>query len=227
MRYMHDSAFGFNDLFSWAGSPELNQPMRSSMQATDHPLYAERFVQMVADDVVARELAADAGSRRVLAKGVSLTAGQVVGVRLHLPLAKKGVPVQTVHAGNQSDGYMCGRGLYNGAALTYLRCVRLKNAYFNVGQVAREKIASGAEGKHPMASIDGEFSLDAPGFSGVEFSFNPKRVHLFVDGNNRPIHFAEHVTIYGHGAIAHGRLVFYDQCTAPTKHGNFPSEVCY
>jgi hypothetical protein len=222
---MHDAALDFNDLFCWARSPELSLPARSSMQASEHPLYAERDVQMVEDNAVARALAADAGSRRVLGKGISLTVGQIVGVRLHLPLAKKGIPVQTVHAGNQSDGYMRGRGLYNGAALTYLRCVRLRNAYFNVGQIAREKIASGAEAKHPMASIDGEFSLDAPEFSGVEFSFNPKRVHHFVDGNNRPIHFAEHVTIYGHRAIAQGRLVFYDQCTAPAKIGDAISEV--
>ncbi|MEC4718392.1 hypothetical protein RY831_04495 [Noviherbaspirillum sp. CPCC 100848] len=196
------------------------------MDAADHPLYDNRTIQMVADDIVAEALAADAGSRRVLAKGRSPVAGQVVGVRLHLPLAKRGIPVQTVHAGNQSDGYTRGKGLYNGEALTYLKCVRLRNAWFNVGQVAREKIASGAEAKHPMASIDGEFSLDAPEFTGVEISLNPRRVHLFVDGHNRPIQYAEHVTIYGHRAFVHGRLSFHDHSTAPPKVGDTLSAVC-
>lgn len=106
-----------------------------------------------------------------------------------------------------------------------MKCVRLRNAWFNVGQTAREKIASGAEAKHPMASIDGEFSLEEPIFYGFEISFNPRRVHLFVDGNSRPIQSAEHVTIYGNRAYVRGNLVFYDCATVPNKVGNAPSEV--
>lgn len=226
MRYRHEVGLGGGDLFGWLALQDVDRQAPFSMDAADHPLYRERTIELVGDDIVAEALAADAGSRRVLAKGLSPAAGQVVGVRLHLPLAKRGIPVQTVHAGNQSDGYTRGKGLYNGEALTYLKCVRLRNAWFNVGQAAREKIASGAEPKHPMASIDGEFSVDPPAFLGVEISFNPRRVHLFVDGNNRPIQFAEYVTIYGNRAFADGHLVFHDKGTVPCRIGTSPSEVC-
>lgn len=181
---------------------------------------------MTTDDEVANALASDATSKRIMAKGMMPAEGQIVGVRLNLNILKtKGVTVQTIHSGNSSDGYMRGRGLYNGSALAYLKCVCLNDGYFNVNQAAREKIASAAEPKHSMASVDGAFSLAEPCFDGVEIRFDPMRVHLFCDANNRPIQYAQFVTVYASRIYARGRLVFYDETTAPAKVGASPSAV--
>lgn len=87
MRYGYDVGLGSGDLFGWLAPQDAGSRAPASMDAADHPLYSERTVAMVDDDIVVEALAADAGSRRVLAKGRSPVAGQVVGVRLHLLLA--------------------------------------------------------------------------------------------------------------------------------------------
>ena len=98
--------------------------------------------------------------------------------------------------------------------------VVLRDAYFNVSQKGREKIASGAESKFPMASIDGHLvDVEAPSFDGIEIRFQPKAVHLFVDINNRPVRYAEQVTIYGHRAYARGLIEYYSEASAPKKVG--------
>ncbi|NEX60227.1 hypothetical protein G3574_03965 [Noviherbaspirillum sp. 17J57-3] len=113
--------------------------------------------------------------------------------------------------------------------LDYRKAVVLKDAYFNVSQTCREKIASGQESKHPMASVDGvltEVAVDAQTW-GVEVRFNPKRWHLFCDMNDRPVWYASEVTLVGHRAYCRGEIVFHTQDTAPPKAGDAESAVVF
>lgn len=184
---------------------------------------------MIDEDTVARALAADKTCARVMAKGRRPAAGDLVGVRLNLNLFKsQKVAVQTIHKGNRSGRHKNGAGFYNGESLCYEREVVLASCYFNVSQPCRQKIASGAVSKFPMASCDGEFVDDPePSLDGVEVRFDPKKVHLFVDSDNRPIRWAEFVTVYGHRAYARGVLVYHDEATAPLKVGDAPSAVVF
>lgn len=184
---------------------------------------------MVDDDMVARALAGDKTCARVMAKGLRPAAGDLVGVRLNLNLFKsQNVAVQTIHKGNCSGRYKDGAGFFNGSPLRYEKAVVLASCYFNVSQPGREKIASSTVSKFPMASCDGEFVDDPnPSLDGVEIRFDPKKVHLFVDTDNRPVRWAERVTVYGHRAYARGVLVYYDEETAPPKAGDAPSAVVF
>ena len=182
---------------------------------------------MIDDETVARALAADKTCARVLAKGLRPTAGDLVGGRLNLNLFKSSkIAVQTIHKGNRSGRYKEGAGFFNGESLWYQSAVVLAGCYFNVSQRGREQIASGSVSKFPMASCDGLLVDDAdPSLEGVEIRFDPKRVHLFVDTENRPVRWAESVTVYGHRAYARGVIVYYDENTAPPKAGDSPSAV--
>lgn len=184
---------------------------------------------MVDDETVARALAADKTCARVMAKGLRPVAGDLIGVRLNLNLFKsQKVAVQTIHKGNRSGRYKDGAGFFNGSPLRYEKAVVLASCYFNVSQQGRERIASGTVSKFPMASCDGEFVDDPnPSLDGVEIRFDPKKVHLFVDTDNRPVRWAERVTVYGHRAYARGVLVYYDEETAPPKAGDAPSAVVF
>jgi hypothetical protein len=119
--------------------------------------------------------------------------------------------------------------LYRGEVISYLPVVRLEHAWFNVHQKARQDIASGAASKSHMASIDGTLVLSEEpcSFNGVEVSFQPKRVHLFVDAANQAIQYAEHVTIMGHRAYARGRIRYFESRNAPQPAGNAHSEVVF
>jgi hypothetical protein len=168
----------------------------------------------------------DVTSKRIMAKRLAPVVGDIVGIRLNLNLMKsKGVPVQTVHAGNRSDGYKRNKGLYNGSAIAYRKSVTVENAYFNVSQKGREDVASGAVSKYPLASVDGTFVDVTPDFSGIEISFNPKRVRLFCDSENRPIRFATQATIYANRIYVRGRVEYYTVETAPEKVGASPCNI--
>jgi hypothetical protein len=184
---------------------------------------------MIDDEAVARALAADKTCARVLAKGLRPAPGDLVGVRLNLNLFKsQKIAVQTIHKGNRTGRYKDGAGFFNGESLWYQKAVVLAGCFFNVSQLCREKIASGAESKFPMASCDGQLVDDPePKLEGVEIRFDPKKVHLFVDAENRPVRWAESVTVYGHRAYARGILVYYDEDTAPPKAGDSPSAVVF
>ena len=193
------------------------------------PLFATHAVTTQADDVIAAALHSDKAAAKILAKGITPQAGDLVGIRLSLNILKsKDVLVQTLHAGNRSAGYKSNKGFYNGKVQTYQKIVTLREAYFNVSQDGRHKIASGLDSKHPMASIDG-ILCDKPeaDFSGIEIGFNPKNVHLFADRNNHPIRFAEEVTIYGHRAYARGYVEYYTEANAPAKVGDAPSNIIF
>lgn len=216
------------DLFSIFTGESIDQTRPAILEASTHALFQRRCIVMVSDEVVEEALASDATSKRIMSKGLAPTVGDIVGIRLNLNLIKsKGVPVQTVHAGNRSDGYTRNRGLYNGSAIAYQKAVTLHNAYFNVSQKGREDVASGAVSKFPLASVDGAFMNSAPDFSGLEISFNPKRVRLFCDSENRPIRFAEHATVYGNRIYVRGRVEYYTEATAPAKVGTSPCSIVF
>ena len=190
-------------------------------------------VEVASEEAVAHALGKDATAQRVLAKQLQPQEGQVVGVRLNLNIAKStGVLVHTLHQGSKSDGYKRGRGLWNGSVIGYSEFVGLRNAFFNVSQKGREAIAAGLEAKFPMASIDGTWvdvgrSSKVVEVLGVEVSFNPKRVHLFVDPEGRAIRSAEEVVIVGHRAYARGRLEYFTESTAPARAGAAPSAAVF
>jgi hypothetical protein len=152
-------------------------------------------------------------------------AGQLVGARLNLNVLRAtGVAVQTVHEGHEGAGYRKGKGFWKGKALGYCGAIEISGAFFNVNQKAREEIAAGRKHKTPMASVDGRFVSDEPTcFDGVEVSFNPKKGHLFVDGEGRALRFAEFAVVCGHRVFARGRLVWHDEASAPAREGEQPS----
>jgi hypothetical protein len=184
---------------------------------------------MIEDETVERALAADKTCSRVMAKGLRPAAGDLVGVRLNLNLFKsQRVAVQTIHKGNQTGGHRKNKGFFNGAALWYQKAVVLRDVYFNVQQVGRQNIASGSVSKFPMASADGTLVDEAdPTLDGVELRFDPKKVHLFVDPEMRPVRYAAECTVYGHRVYARGILCYYDDETAPAKAGGAPSAVTF
>jgi hypothetical protein len=125
------------DLFSIFTGESIKATRPAILNASTHALYQTRSIVMVSDEVVEEALASDATSKRIMSKGLAPAAGDIVGIRLNLNLIKsKGVPVQTVHAGNRSDGYTRNKGLYNGSAIAYHKVVTLRNASFNVTQKA-------------------------------------------------------------------------------------------
>lgn len=171
-------------------------------------------------------LATDAVAARVMAKNAYPGAGDLIGVRLNLNIFKSTcISVHTLHRATNKTGYKANKGFFRGEVVGYAPAVILKDAYFNVDQTAREEIASGSGSKRPMASVDGTYARDARQgeTQGIEMRFNPKKTHLFVDNDNRAIHYAEEVTVIGHRVFARGRVIYYDEHTAPTKAGDAPS----
>jgi len=188
----------------------------------------QRAPALLAADAIRAALEQDATARRIMAKRLGPEAGDLVGVRLNLNVRRStGVCVHSIHAGRPGGGHMRGRGFWNGEVLAYAQTVALRNAFFNVHQGGREAIAAGVRGKFPMASVDGELmsTADAADFSGIEVSFNPKTVHLFVDTSGRAVWFAEAVTLLGSRAFARGTIVYHDRASAPRRAGEAPSDA--
>lgn len=197
------STFEASGLSSYELRPHLRQPTMQTIETA---------------------LQGDATARRILAKGIKLTEGDRCGIRLNINVLRStGVAVHSVHKGRASDGYQRNSGWWSGEVLTYAPVVVLKNAYFNVSQSARDRIACGGS-KDPMASIDGNILLpDQINFDGVRVGFNPEKQHLFGDVTGLAVRFAEEVTILGHQAFCRGRIEFYTERTAPAKKGNAAS----
>lgn len=197
------------------------------MKAELSPLYQRRTVHTVSDTEVLNALASNATARRILAKNQPPQPGDLVGVRVSINIIKStGVAVQTIHAGSRSAGYKVNKGFFNRPVVGYEKVVTLRDAYFNVAQLAREQIASNRDSKSPMASVDGTYvETVRPDFDGIEVRFNPHKLHLFTDLQNRPIHYAEHVTIYAHRAYVRGEVRYYTAEDAPARAGDAPSEV--
>lgn len=181
--------------------------------------------EIVDDAQVDRALAEDKVCSRIMAKKLRPRAGDLVGVRLNLNIWKsRKVPVQTIHKGSSTGLQRQSSGFYGGAVLWYQKTVTLRDVYFKVAQPGREKIASGAESKHPIASADGTLAADDQhSLEGVEVRFNPIETHLFITAENRAIRWAEEVTIYGHRCYCRGAILYHDSTTAPPKTGPTPS----
>lgn len=169
----------------------------------------------------------DATAARILSKNMYPVPGALVGVRLNLNILKStGVAVQTMHQATNTKGYKENKGFYRGKVISYAETVLLKNAYFNVDQIARDAISSGSQNKYAMASVDGNFiSTDSTGsLNGLEIRFNPHNSHLFTDLHNNAVRCAEYVVVTGHRAYAFGLIQFHDIASAPLKVGqNFSS----
>jgi hypothetical protein len=167
---------------------------------------------VIDDAAVERALAEDKICARVMAKQLRPQAGDLVGVRLNLNIFKsRGVPVQTLHKGSGSGRHRQNSWFFGGTVLWYQKIVVIRDAYFNVGQSGREKIASGTESKHPIASVDGVLvDDDAPSFDGIEVRFNPIDAHLFIAPDNRAIRWAEIVTVYGHRVYCRGKILYHN-----------------
>lgn len=184
--------------------------------------------QLLPTAAIAELLTNDAVAVRVQEKGLFPKAGELVGVRLNLNVMRTtGKAIQTLHRPTNSRGYKKNQGFYNGEACGYAQAVVLRNAFFNVSQGGREKIASGQQHKFAMASVDGELvtTTVAPDFEGIEVRFNPKAHHLFVDANDQAIHSAEEVLVLGSRAYARGKIVYHTELTAPRRAGDYPSQT--
>jgi len=198
-------------------------------EASRSPLYQRRTAAQILSVTHEEALAAlqkDAVARRILAKGVRVQDGDKVGSRLNINVLKStGVAVNTIHRGKNGDGYKQNRGWWSGEVISYQPVVTLRNGYLNVSQTAREKIASGAGAKEPMASVDGEYdAVDSPSFDGVELRFNPKRDHLFRDIHGYAVRCAQEVTIVGHSVFVRGEIEYYNGENVPPRAGHSPTE---
>lgn len=188
-----------------------------------------RIVEVPGPKSVAEALAKDATARRIMAKGVTLEDGMLVGSRLNLNVLKsQGIAVNTIHAATNKTGYRCNKGFFNGSVLAYDAVVQLRHCYFNAHQVGRQKIAAGASAKFPMASCDGELDLVSPvRTDGLAVMFNPKRERLFLAENGWPIHYAEHATVIGHRVYVRGEVRFYTSLSAPASAGDSPCAAIF
>ena len=196
------------------------------------PLYrSARIVAVPSHDAAAEALQKDATARRIISEGNNISDGQPVGSRLNLNVLRStGIFVNTIHAPtNTNGGHQKNKGWWGGKVLSYQPVVQLRDAYFNVNQSARDKIATGKANKSPMASVDGSADTVSPiRFDGVELRFNPAKQRLFVDGNNEPVYYAEHVTIIGHQVFARGTISYYEsECESPVKVGDAPCSVVF
>lgn len=199
------------------------------IDASSSPLHARRTSAQAGAVSAAKALAAlqtCAVARRILAKGITIEDDDLVGARLNLPVMRStGVAISAIHRGtSRGDGYTRNLGLWNGEVIGYQATVTLRDAYFNVHQLARERIARG-EAKAPMASVDGRFvARRRHDFSGVEIRFNPRREHLFRDALGRVVRWAEEVTVAGRRVFARGRLEYYSPRTVPPRAGGAPTQ---
>lgn len=192
------------------------------------PLYQKRTkqdVNYVDMDTAQKAINSTEKGRRINDKNVQLKPGDYVGVRLDIPISSTtGVPVQAVHEGKAST-HEKGAGFYNGDVVKYAPYITLKNVYFKINQPYRAKIASGIK-KKPMGSADGIFDrIDNPNFDGVEFRFNPKREHLFVDVMGRALKYADEITTVGNSTFARGNIEYYDASELPEAIGGFPTRA--
>jgi len=169
-------------------------------------------------------LKGDKTGQRIMDKGNTVSDGQTVGVRLNVNLSKKGINLNSIHEGSAGGKHTQGKPLAAGEVLTYQPVTTVKNAYFNVDQKIREKIAQGTSPKAPMADVDGEFTKNNS-FDGVEFKFNPKREHLFRDARGRALKYADEATVHGNKVYARGRLEYFDEGDIPARTGNSPTEA--
>lgn len=192
------------------------------------PLYQKRTkqdVNYVDMNTAQKAINSTEKGRRINDKNVQLKPGDYVGVRLDIPISSTtGVPVQAVHEGKAST-HEKGAGFYNGDVVKYAPYITLKNVYFKINQPYRAKIASGIK-KKPMGSADGIFDrIDNPNFDGVEFRFNPKREHLFVDVMGRALKYADEITTVGNSTFARGNIEYYDAAELPEAIGGFPTRA--
>jgi hypothetical protein len=197
-------------------------------QASAH--YRQRTIADVRvpnDDEALQALQSDAVARRILGEGYRLRDGELVGVRLNINVLKNtGQAVHSVHSATGAHGgYRVNRGFWRGRVLTYQPVVQLRDAYCNVCQLGRERIASGERSKYPMASVDGAYHAGPWNFNGVRLYFNPKREHLFVDPDGRPVHWAEEITLAGNEVFARGAITYHTPDSAPERRGDAASAV--
>lgn len=214
--------------FQTPGRRLVSEKTQTSLNATENELYRERTVEQgskvkvrgaevaLTQKSVDEALSTDATSRRIIGKGVQLTEGQRVGIRLNLNVMKNtGVPVQTMHDKTAS-----------GEALKYAPAVTVKNATLFVNQNARNKIVTFQENKFPMASVNGDFVTEGTDldYSGVKAVFNPFRHNVFVDMAGRPVKSAEEATVIGGNVYLRGKIEYYDMADPILESGRTESE---
>lgn len=190
----------------------------------EHIFTEEEFNKILKTDLVAEI---------VKSRNHSLKAGDVVGIRLNLNIAKVTPEYVfiSIHKGedNSKDNtkYWKNRSFFTGEIIDYSRAVFISNAFFNVNQLAREQIASRQVSNFPMASVDGTFEYkDIPeDFKGIHVKFNPMYQHLFVDEDGYAIKYAEEVVVLSHRAYACGKIVYHSEETAPKQMGVTASQT--
>lgn len=233
--FARDSSASVTPLLSVASRQAVNESLLTepgipTIQAEASPLYQKRSidnVRFVDEETTAAALAKDAVARKIIAKGLEVNDGDLVGVRLNINVLKStGVAVQTLHAGTpgirkkMESNPQGGSGFYDGSVLAYQNAVTLRNAYFNVNQKRREEIASGASSKTPMGSVDGAFvKTSTHNFDGIELRFNPHREHLFIDKYGRSVRYADEITVMGNSGYARGTIQYFDAANYPGPSG--------
>lgn len=179
-------------------------------------------------------------SKKAIAGGLQpLRDGLRIGLRPQLNVLKQtGKLVQTIHSTEEKKGKGEGKkqmsittSAAKGQVLGYVVAGTVRNAMLNVSQSARARIALGLENKTPMSSVDGNYVAkpSADMFDGIEVRFNPKRVHLYVDPDGRPVKSAEEATVVGTPdgprVFVRGKIEYFDESDYPQPLRDAPTEV--
>lgn len=213
------------------GPGQLSLPLGGRpkiIDAASSPHYQRRGDQRpVTEEQAAALVQGDTASRKIVEKGHTISDGQVVGIRPNINVLKTtGTIVLTMHNGTEAQ-LQRKTGLFTGEALGYKAAVTVKDANFSVSQEARRQIASGEKAKFPMSSVDGHY-VAKPGsdaFDGIELRFNPKREHLYVDPDGRPVKSASEATIAGSRVFVRGKVEYFDESDMPAAKGGIPTAV--
>jgi len=133
------------------------------------------------------------------------------GVRLDIPSVMQGNEVVSIHAGPKG-----------GRVIGYDHSIMIKDAEFHIQPAGAASIAGGGA-KFPMAFIGGTIQpAGAPG--GQRLFYNPRREHLFVDAQKRPVRGATKVWQIGKDTYASG-IDYYGPGEAPEPPPGFNSAV--
>jgi hypothetical protein len=126
------------------------------------------------------------------------------GVRLYIPSVVRGLEVLAIH--EKCSG---------GEVLGYDHSATLEDAEFIVQPAGARKVGAEGGNKFPFAYIGGKLMAEQAQHEGEIIYYNPRVVHLFVDGKMRPVKGAAKVYQIGKTTYAAG-LKYYGPGEAPT-----------
>jgi len=140
--------------------------------------------------------------------------GSVRGVRLDIPSVKRGIPVVSIHEKPRG-----------GTIIGYDHSATIQNATFIVQASGVKSVGAKGGNKFPFAYIGGKLSGEKAQTQGTKITFDPRKVHLFVDASNmRPVRGAQKVYMIGSQVYASG-VDYFGSGEAPEAPAGMNSKV--